>query len=52
MVSEPIRIECPRCGEVFTDNHQRADCPHEYTTSFTKELARLVRERLARENAK
>jgi rubredoxin len=45
-MTDPIRIECPSCGLIYTENHARPECPHEPTTSFTKalrdELKRLL----------
>jgi Zn finger protein HypA/HybF involved in hydrogenase expression len=50
-MTDPIRIECVSCGEPFTEGQQRADCPHEHTTSFTRGAMQALRELLNREDA-
>ena len=50
-MTDPIRSECPRCGDLYFASSQDTDCPHRFTTSFTKGLAAAVRELLAKENA-
>ncbi len=46
-MTEPIRIECPSCGAIYTEGNQRSDCPHEHTTSFTKAMRDELRRRLS-----
>jgi len=44
-----IRMECVSCGELFFPTSQRADCPHEFNTTFTRGAMKLLRELLHRE---
>lgn len=49
-MTDPIRIECASCGTVYSEGTQRPECPHDFTSSFTKALVQAVRDRLAKES--
>ena len=44
-----IRMECVSCGGLFFPTSQHADCPHEFTTTFTRGAMKLLRDLLHHE---
>lgn len=48
-MTDPIRTECVSCGELYFATSQRPECPHEFTTTFTRGAMKLLRELLHRE---
>lgn len=41
---------CESCGALYFPTSQDEDCPHENTSSFTKALARQLREMLKKDD--
>lgn len=50
-MTDPIRGTCDHCGELYFVTSQSGECPHEYTTGFTKGLVQALLDRLSKDSS-